>query len=270
MTRSIYIAFLSLIFLSCDPEKPVPVSDFDEKQLVVEGFFTDDTIQQELNVSLVNNIGDSTLVPVENFNLKLSTISQQYPFDLIGGTKAVSQTAFAGQEYGIYELQFCYEGVCYKKDLEMPVKPIINSFEVTATQFDSTNVGNQENLDVNLTVAKSQYVRYELFRMNTAGLDTAWELMQQPFYWVTEVVQGSYDYRLNERHLEHHKFTDLEGVMIKVYSLSDETGEYLQRLQSFVQAEFTGSQYQNPPYFYPGNVHGIVYGTSVDSAIFYF
>lgn len=256
--------------LSCDPEKPVPVSDFDEKQLVVEGFFTDDTIQQTFNVSLVNNIGDSTLVPVENFNLKLSTISQQYPFDLIGGTQAVSQTAFAGEEFGIYELQFCYEGVCYKKDLEMPVKPIINSLEVTKDYLDSTNIGQYNSLMVNLSLAKSQYVRYELYGLDVSGLDSNWILMSQPIYWTTQVLQGTYDYRLNEKHVEYHNLDERDAFKIKVFSLSNETAQYFEKLESFSSAEFTGSQYQNPPYFYPGNVHGIVYGTSVDSATFYF
>ena len=81
--RLINISVFCFVLLSCDPEKPVPVSDFNEKQLVVEGFFTDDTIYQEINVSLVNNIGDSTLIPVDNFDLKLSSLTQQHPFDFL-------------------------------------------------------------------------------------------------------------------------------------------------------------------------------------------
>lgn len=270
MRRFIVILGCYVGLLSCNSEQPVEVSNFSEQQLVVEGYFTDDVKKQEFNVSLVNNIGDSTLVSVDNFNLKMSTISQQFPFILENGTQSISESAFGGVEYGIYELQFCYEGICYKKDIEMPVKSVINSFEITANNFDSLSTGALERIDVNISVAKSQYLRYELFWMDILAGDTNWILMPQPIYWTTEVLQGSYDYQLNERHVEHHNVADRAGLMIKVYSLSKATGEYFEQLESFVQAEFTGSQYQNPPYFYPGRVHGIVYGTVIDSATYFF
>lgn len=270
MMRISLICLLSLVLLSCDPEKPVPVSNFSEKQLVVDGFFTDELKQHEISVSLVNNIGDSTLVPVESFDLKLSTTSQQYPFSLVGGTKVVSQSAFSGIPFENYELQFCYEGVCYKKDIEMPVQSVINSFEVTTDYVDTSGAGQLNSLKLSLSVAKSQYVRYELFWMDIVGSDTNWVLMPQPIYWTTQVLQGTYDYQLNERHNEYHNLDEKDGFKIKVYSLSNTTAEYLKKIESFSQSEFTGSQYQNPPYFYPGRVHGVVYGTVVDSAEYYF
>ena len=261
---------LSMILLGCVPEKPVPISSFSEKQLVVEGYFTDEIKQHEFSVSLVNDIGDSTLLPVESFDLKLSSLTQQYPFDLVGGTKVVSQSAFSGDEYGIYELQFCYEGVCYKKEIEMPVKPVINSFQILNETTDTTMDAYFEDLDLNISVSKSQYLRYELFWLDEFNGDTTWNFMPQPIYWTTKVVQGTYDYQLNEKHIDHHNLAGRQGLLIKVYGLSNETGQYLQKLESFVQDEFTGSQYQNPPYFYPGRVHGMIYGTVVDSAMYFF
>lgn len=264
-----YLMYISvvLMFASCGQEVIVPAPEFEEEHIVVDGVITDSLEYQKLRVGYVNNIGDSAFVPIPfDMTFEMTGGGTTIPFNLVKGTHLVSSIPFKGLADSTYQIEFCEGGDCYQGTFTMPHSIAIDNFSVYETQVSGGY--NIEGFYPTITVGSDQYLRYEVFVARQS--DTVWQYMQSPVYWTQPTQAGSYTYFLNQDHpLQYNFFNDV-AVKIIVYAIQSETADYLTDLKDFMELNFTGSQYQNPPLFFEGGAYGMVYGTSVDSAVFFF
>jgi len=266
MKSYLHIVFLSILFTSCNQEEILVVTNYDEDRLVIDGFLTAESEIQTFKVDLANNIGDSTTQAVSNVSFSVSSASEYIPFNLQNGNTLVSQFAFQAYPDTIYTLDYCYDGVCGKKEFTVPHQVSIDS--AFPNQLTLINSSIKSELGIHLTSSYDQWARLEAYKLDSVNMtgDSIWTLQQHPIYDVIQVTASSNSLYIVENFVPG-KDGQADSIDVKIicYALSSETGQYLYDLNNFMTGEFTGSQYQNPPNYFDDGTLGLFYGTVLDS-----
>ncbi len=254
-----------MMLASCSKEEILVVNDYDNERLIIDGFLTSDLETQSFKVSLANNIGDSSIYPMTDISATISGNSLSYDFELVDSNYMQSLIPFQAIPGLVYTIDYCYKGICGSKDFLIPAA--ITAESAYYAQIPVSN--NILSLDIDLTLSSNvdQWCRLEVYQLDSvlAG-DSMWSHLPHPVYDVFEVRNSSSEHYIIEEVIPDFGI-GLSSSTFKIfcYSLSSETGEYLSSLDVFMNGEFTGSQYQNPPNYFDDGTLGLYYGTVVDS-----
>lgn len=255
---------------ACQNQSPIPTTDFEDEKLVVNGMITDSLQTQIIKVGLVGNLGDTSSVPIDinDFSLSVSQGSSTYPFYAINGNTYHSTTPFKGMTDSTYQLSFCYKGECVTKEFSIPAN--IDISNPTVIHSFSAQSGRDE-IHLTINSPKPQFIHYELYgNYNEELFDSTWIYLRQPIYNTTQVQAGTSTYYINQFSSFHQYITGFKALRIEIYAMTSQSVEFLNKLAYFMESNFTGSQYQNPPTYYDAEVYGMVYGTSVDTILYIF
>ncbi|MFT4601183.1 MAG: hypothetical protein ACI857_001361 [Arenicella sp.] len=261
-----YLLFLVSFITSCNQEEIIVVTNFEEDRLIFDGFLTNEIETQYFKVSVANNLGDSTTYAVSDILFSINSASEYIPFNLVNGNTMQSQFPFKAWPDTTYTIDYCYKGVCGEKDFMMPrLISIEDALPVDLENFIQTNF--PIDLSISFGSSLNQWCRLDVYELDSVHLgDSLWSLQPHPVYDVFEVNNSSSEYYIQSDLLPATGFNQGPTFLkLKCYSLSQETGEYLNRLNTFMTGEFTGSQYQNPPYYFDDGTLGLIYGTVLDS-----
>lgn len=241
-----------------------------EQKVVGEGIFTDSLKKHQFLFTLTNNLGKENVIYASDINLTIESAGGTIDFVEIGPGTYESVVPFRGEYGQNYTISFDYEGINHAVETEMPWPIQVN--EYIFQEFDSTfNLSSIANITMNVSTDYNQYLKYDLYKADNDSLpaDTVWVEAPVPVYRVVSVSAGdSVNVRLDIVPNDDFYVGSGDLIKVKTYVISDDIGEYLIKLKSYLTSELVNSQFYNPPYFYSNEAYGLGFGTVVDSVIY--
>jgi hypothetical protein len=263
-----------VILLSCNKQQlQIDLSESD-KVINAEGVITDQYETQYFEFNWSTNLGDHTPDYIDDMSFQIVTddTTIQYVHDYQDRYRS------SGKYQGIagvgYEFQFSHSGEFYTAETIMPSPFSIDSVYFTSSYVaGGTKYCSMDDLRVQLDSESEQYFGYDIYQMNGIDFftgDTIWEERKTAVYWVTPVLAAPNQIvrppanNISSLHGDSSDFI----VKIEIYALSNDVGEYLLDLQTFMNSGQANSQFFNPPAFFTNNAYGLAYGVSKKTVVF--
>ncbi len=270
MRPNFYIVFILMLVFACKKVNTnINLSSHSEQKIVGEGFFTDSVMKHQFLFTVSNNLGSNHQNYANEVGLLIKTPEGIKTFSQIGEGLFESDEEFSGTYGENYTIQFSYKGDVHEVETIMPHPIAIN--EVYYQVFDSLNgFAGPGKISMNISSPVEQYLQFDLYKgfYDPITDDTLWNQTPLPVYRVAKINAG--DSLVTSLPIEDYDsffLTSESLIKITLSVVSKDVGEYLLRLQNYVQNELANNQSYNAPYYYSNEAYGLGYGTVIDSIL---
>lgn len=268
MKQVLNVLMLFLFLVACNKQELTTNLSDSDKILNVDGFITDKNEIQYIQFNWSSNLGDDSPDYADDVSLQLMGEDEVYSFthDFQGRYRSVN--AFEGVPGQEYEFQFAQEGNLHAVRTKMPFPMVLDSAFIDS-ELEFFNLVSDVRLQIDSE--REQYLGYDIYEMDTISPfsgDTVWTEIPTPIFLVTP-VQAAPNQIIR---LPVNSSTDLldgeKKVKVKVYSISQDVGDYLLELADYMNSGQANSQFFNPPSFFSEKIYGMAYGRTESTIVF--
>jgi hypothetical protein len=237
-----------------------------DKVINAEGFITDNFETQYFEFHFSSDLGDETPpVFLEDVNLVVHTEDGDIVYDHDYQGRYRSRTPFQGNPGESYIFEFSQDGKSYYAETAMPYPCTVDSVYHISEFLDPVDL---DGVRITVSSLSDQYIGYNFYYFN--HFDSSWQRISTPVYWVNPVVAtAGQTINLNPPSVPFF-YNYGDSARLDLISYSNDVGDYLLDLRTYMTTGQVNNQFFNPPSFYTGNAFGMAYGRIVDTHYFSF